>query len=529
MEMGLKHALFDEYLLHDTVYVALAGVTVLAAMWAYTQCFLVTAFTCMAVDFSLGTAYFLYTTVFRISFFPFMNVLTLTIAIGIGADDAFIYCKTWGAAKAEKNSGTLVKLVRDTLHHACLSMLVTSVTTAAAFFASCPVCRHGCAGELLFHGDVVARGSHRGREVVLLHVLPVRAPFGVYLPRLKRFWCCAPVCAALWLLHHSLSEGVRVFYDKLLPCVVIRLRWLWLLSLALVAADGAVAIFVHPRLRLPESPEFQLLSASHLFKRYDLDLKERFWFAKARNRDPFHQLPIHIIWGVLPVDTGDYLNPSNKGAVVFDSAIDVAEPPPQEWLLSFCKRLRAQSFHRSALGVLFSGCFIETLKSWMERRCVDSFKQTSGPNLTNARGARRVRAAVYEDVEGAVYKWFVDVRWRNIPVFGPMIEQKAKDLAFLLGRNDFRGGSGCLPRFKERHDIVGKAVTGESKAADLDSVEKWLEENWRHIAARYRVEDIFNADETALFWQMLPNKTVSWRQDKRRQGKQSSCVRAVGS
>lgn len=82
MELGLKHALFDEYLVHDTVYVALAGVAVLAVMWAYTQSFLVTLVTCLAVVFSLGTAYFLYTTVFRVPFFPFMNILTLTIAIG---------------------------------------------------------------------------------------------------------------------------------------------------------------------------------------------------------------------------------------------------------------------------------------------------------------------------------------------------------------------------------------------------------------------------------------------------------------
>ncbi|KAL3225313.1 hypothetical protein MRX96_049257, partial [Rhipicephalus microplus] len=263
MELGLKHALFDEYLLHDTVYVALAGVTVLAAMWAYTQSFLVTAVTCMAVVFSLGTAYFLYTTVFRISFFPFMNVLTLTIAIGIGADDAFIYCKT--------------------------------VTTAAAFFASCVsnITAVRCFG--LFAGTAVLASFFF--TVTWLPAALIVAekwcsstcclcvpPFGVYLPRLKRFWCCAPVCAALWRLHHSLSEAARVFYDKLLPCIVIRLRWFWLFSLALVAAGGAVAIFVHPRLRLPESPEFQVLSASHLFERYDLDLKERFWFEKARNR-----------------------------------------------------------------------------------------------------------------------------------------------------------------------------------------------------------------------------------------------------
>lgn len=131
-----------------------------------------------------------------------------------------------------------------------------------------------------------------------------------------------------------------------------------------------------------------------------------------------------------------------------------------------------------------------------------------------ARGARRVRTAVYEDVEAAVYKWFVDVRSRNLPVSGPMIEQKAKDMAFLLGREDFQGGSGWLQRFKERHEIVGKAVTGESRAVDFDSVNKWMQENWPDITARYEPRNIFNADETALFWQMLPNRTLACRGDK---------------
>ncbi|KAL1476446.1 hypothetical protein MTO96_036499, partial [Rhipicephalus appendiculatus] len=275
----------------------------------------------------------------------------------IGADDAFIYCKTWGAAKAEKNSGTLVKLVRDTLHHACLSMLVTSVTTAAAFFASCvsSITAVRCFG--LFAGTAVLASFFF--TVTWLPAALIVAekwcsstcclcvpPFGVYLPRLKRFWCCTPVCAALWRLHHRWPVE----------------RWPSLST---------------PVCACQSRPEFQVLSASHLFERYDLDLKERFWFEKARSRDPFHRLPIRIIWGVLPVDTGDYLDPSNKGAVVFDPAFDVADPASQEWLLSFCKQLRAQSFHRSALGVLFSGCFIETLKSWMERRCVDSFKQAN--------------------------------------------------------------------------------------------------------------------------------------------------------
>lgn len=80
--------------------------------------------------------------------------------IGIGADDAFIFLKIWqcvisdrmktsGAVvalgpstssfAAEANvarSDTLVGIMASTLRHAALSMLVTSLTTAAAFYAS---------------------------------------------------------------------------------------------------------------------------------------------------------------------------------------------------------------------------------------------------------------------------------------------------------------------------------------------------------------------------------------------------------
>ncbi|XP_064490316.1 protein dispatched homolog 1-like isoform X2 [Ornithodoros turicata] len=387
MELGLKHALFDEYLVHDTVYVGMAGIAVFLVMWMYTQSFLVTLVTCLAVLFSLGTAYFLYTIVFRVPFFPFMNILTLTIAIGIGADDAFIYCKMWGCAKAEKNNGTLVKLVRDTLHHACLSMLVTSVTTATAFFASFTSSITAVRCFSLFAGTAVLANfiftvTWLPAALILAEKWCSSAcclcipPFGVYMPQIQRFWCCSPLCSALWRMHYSFSDAARVFFDKILPCIVIRPRWFWLSALALVAAGGAFAIFCHPRLSLPESKEFQILSANHPFERYDLVFKKKFWFEKARSQDPFHKLPIRIVWGVLPIDTGNYLDPFDRGTLVLDPTFEPALPESQEWLLSFCKRLRNQSFYRPTHhAALYSSCIIETFKSWMERRCVDSFKQ----------------------------------------------------------------------------------------------------------------------------------------------------------
>lgn len=96
-----------------------------------------------------------------------------TFASGIGADDAFIFLKIWQCVIADRMkatgavvplggpstsssfvseggngtgggavgpgaapSDTLVGIMASTLKHAALSMLVTSLTTAAAFYAS---------------------------------------------------------------------------------------------------------------------------------------------------------------------------------------------------------------------------------------------------------------------------------------------------------------------------------------------------------------------------------------------------------
>ncbi|KAM7303672.1 hypothetical protein ISCGN_013614 [Ixodes scapularis] len=44
---------------------------------------------------------------------------------------------------------------------------------------------------------------------------------------------------------------------------------------------------------------------------------------------------------------------------------------------------------------------------------------------------KRIRGATYPDVEAALYKWFVDARAKNIPLSGPLMLQKARDLGFL--------------------------------------------------------------------------------------------------
>jgi predicted RND superfamily exporter protein len=136
LNLGIKEDLFNYFLKKDALWFVVAFLTIFFSMWFYTASLFLTTMTIISIFLSLEVAYFLYTMVYEIKFFPFKNLLVVVILLGIGADDVFIYSRVRTLAKLEKNAGTLEKIISDTLKHATLSMFVTSLTTSAAFFAN---------------------------------------------------------------------------------------------------------------------------------------------------------------------------------------------------------------------------------------------------------------------------------------------------------------------------------------------------------------------------------------------------------
>lgn len=82
MDLGLKDTLFNEYLIEDAIYLVLALTLISLAILAYTRSVFITIATLLAITYALALAYFIYTFVCGIKFFPFMNVLAAVIAIG---------------------------------------------------------------------------------------------------------------------------------------------------------------------------------------------------------------------------------------------------------------------------------------------------------------------------------------------------------------------------------------------------------------------------------------------------------------
>lgn len=82
MQLGLKSTLFDHLLVEDSRLLLFGFGFVAICIWIYTSSVTLTVSTLLAVIFSLCISYAIYTFVFRITFFPFMNLLGIVVAVG---------------------------------------------------------------------------------------------------------------------------------------------------------------------------------------------------------------------------------------------------------------------------------------------------------------------------------------------------------------------------------------------------------------------------------------------------------------
>jgi len=68
-----------------------------------------------------------------------------------------------------------------------------------------------------------------------------------------------------------------------------------------------------------------------------------------------------------------------------------------------------------------------------------------------------------------------------------------------------------LEIYRKRHNISFKSIYEESAAIDRKAVDDWKTTTLQNIIEKYAVQDIFNADETGLFIQILPNNTMAFK------------------
>ncbi|XP_067128657.1 jerky protein homolog-like [Centruroides vittatus] len=121
-----------------------------------------------------------------------------------------------------------------------------------------------------------------------------------------------------------------------------------------------------------------------------------------------------------------------------------------------------------------------------------------------------MKMAENKDLDTAVYTWFMQVRSQGHPISGPLICEKALQMNKKLGGNaDFQASTGWLMRFESRHGIRDLDIQGEKLLADAESAE-YLKKSFKNIIDKdgYKKTNVYNADETGLYWKKMPTKTL---------------------
>ena len=126
-----------------------------------------------------------------------------------------------------------------------------------------------------------------------------------------------------------------------------------------------------------------------------------------------------------------------------------------------------------------------------------------------------VESLVIDDV---VYRWFCRARANLVPISGPLIQAKALEVAKEVNLHDFAASNGWLDKFKSRHKICFKSVSGESAVVDKSVIDDWFGKIGK-ICENYSERDIMNLDESGLFFKALPDKTMSLKNENCSGGK----------
>lgn len=72
-----------------------------------------------------------------------------------------------------------------------------------------------------------------------------------------------------------------------------------------------------------------------------------------------------------------------------------------------------------------------------------------------------------------------------------------------------------------RHNIGQLTISGEAAAVNIELMEDYRANVLPGLLEGFSCDDVYNADETGLFYKCMPNKTLAFKNEKCIGGKQS--------
>ena len=120
------------------------------------------------------------------------------------------------------------------------------------------------------------------------------------------------------------------------------------------------------------------------------------------------------------------------------------------------------------------------------------------------------RRSLYAQLNQEVFDWFCTQRAKDFPITGTLVKEKATLLTLSKDGeiyDNFTASNGWLDSWRKQFNIKSLALSGDSNSVDPAVVEDWSA-RLPTVTAGYELGDIFNADETGLYYRTLPSKSL---------------------
>lgn len=354
--------------------VASLGIT-FTAMMIHTRSPWLTLLGVLQVIYAIPLAYFVYTFIAGLTFFPFLNFIGVFVSAALGADDLFVAVDKFKNARIRNRNGSTEDIAEIALPDAAGAMLLTTSTTMVAFFATCicPVppilCFAVYCGLMILFNYVMNiflvfpalciydNWLQHGSTNWLVAIAPKKAIIEDDIEDLEIEDSGHEKPLKLSLIHRGLS-GYYNFLHK----------FRWFILVASLVATG-VCVWLALGLPIPDNTQVRLLPEGHPLELHFV------WQSALLSASIFSTgSSVQVIFGLVPGDTGTQNNPDTLSKLLLDKDFKPNEQASQEYLKGFCDDFFYLDFNTKPYAEY--ECAINTFDAWIGEQSTSMVPET---------------------------------------------------------------------------------------------------------------------------------------------------------
>lgn len=113
----------------------------------------------------------------------------------------------------------------------------------------------------------------------------------------------------------------------------------------------------------------------------------------------------------------------------------------------------------------------------------------------------------FTELEDILIK-FLQITNDNFLPINKLIKEKSLEIAKKLNIEEFSASDGWYQNFLKRKSLKQKSTIGTEQKINEKTTSNCRQEDLKNILQKYNPENIYNYDETGIYYELLPNKAI---------------------